>query len=258
MMNRLQLPFSPALGGLAPSNDGVIAGKFFASTESADHALFAPLHYEANYGYPLVVWLHGNGGSPSQLRRIMPLVSLRNYTAVAPKGTQRMIEKMEGGGGFGWVQTPEHVSQADGRIQAAIGEANQRFNIRADRIFLAGYGSGGTMAMRLAARRPRGFAGVISLCGPFPTHDAPLANLNSMRRLPLFVASCRHGADYPSERVCNDLRLLHSAGMSITLRDYPGDDGLSAVMLADMNRWLMEQIAAPNTLIESSPPANRA
>src|ERR1700676_406196 len=53
----------------------------------APYALFGPLHYEANYAYPLLVWLHGPGDSEGQLKRIMPQISLRNYVAVAPRGT---------------------------------------------------------------------------------------------------------------------------------------------------------------------------
>jgi predicted peptidase len=41
-------------------------------------AYFAPEGYEANYAYPLVVWLHNAGGDERQLARVMPLVSTRN------------------------------------------------------------------------------------------------------------------------------------------------------------------------------------
>ena len=49
------------------------------------HAWFLPLHYEHGYAYPLIVWLHGHGDDERQLRRIMPLLSMRNYLAVAPR-----------------------------------------------------------------------------------------------------------------------------------------------------------------------------
>ena len=45
--------------------------------------------------------------------------------------------------------------------------------------------------------------------------------------------------------VCNDLRLLHTAGLSITLRLYPCGHELSPQMLADMDRWIIEQITSP-------------
>src|SRR6185503_16233240 len=47
---------------------------------------FAPIHYEERYAYPLLVWLHGDAGSEQELRQIMPLVSMRNYVAIAPRG----------------------------------------------------------------------------------------------------------------------------------------------------------------------------
>ena len=48
--------------------------------------LLAPCHYERNYAYPLVVWLHGSGGSETELRQVMELISLRNYASVAVRG----------------------------------------------------------------------------------------------------------------------------------------------------------------------------
>ena len=45
----------------------------------------APLHYERNYAYPLVVWLHGPGDNERQLQRIMPLVSMRNFVSIGPR-----------------------------------------------------------------------------------------------------------------------------------------------------------------------------
>ncbi len=253
LMNRLPtlLPASSSHQlSITPAEKSIAGGGMFqAAREDRHHVFFAPLHYEPNYGYPLVVWLHGGGDSERQLRRIMPHVSLRNYVAAAPRGTLEVPRASGNGVGYRWVQTPEHVAEAERRIEAAIADAQERYHIRSDRIFLAGYESGGTMAMRIAADRAPLFAGVLSLCGPFPKQGAPLAKINSVRRLPLFVAAARQGTYYPTQQVCDDLRLFHSAGMSITLREYPGDDGLSQMMLGDIDRWIMEQIVSPAALV---------
>src|SRR5688500_15821791 len=71
-------------------------------TQRVTHTLFAPLHYEPNYAYPLVVWLHGPGDDERQLQRVMPLVSMRNYVAAAPRGVCR---PQAGMAGFAWQQT---------------------------------------------------------------------------------------------------------------------------------------------------------
>ena len=59
---------------------------FSPPAQDTTYALFAPLHYESGYAYPLIVWLHGRGNDERQLLRIMPQVSMRNYVAVAPRG----------------------------------------------------------------------------------------------------------------------------------------------------------------------------
>jgi phospholipase/carboxylesterase len=239
-MNRIQ-PQLPPTESLPPGTNSSIveAGRLQTAVGRAPYTVFGPLHYEANYAYPLIVWLHGPGDSEQQLKRIMPMISLRNYVAVAPRGTAETC-----GGGYEWRQSEGHIQAADERVVECVEAACERFNVAAHRVFLAGYGCGGTMAFRVALNNPRRVAGVLSFGGSLPTGRAPLAQLQAARRLAVFVACTRASRNYPTPVVCDDLRLLHTAGMSIVLREYPGDDSLTTHMLADMDRWVMEQITA--------------
>jgi phospholipase/carboxylesterase len=225
-----------------PSQPQTVSEGILARSESNGlaFAVFTPLHYERNYAYPLVVWLHGADESEQQLARVMPLVSLRNYVAMAPRGTVSGACKSTA---FCWQQSGEQIAAAEERVLECLAIARQRFNIRSDRVFLAGHGCGGTMALRLAFRNPDQFAGVVSFGGRFPSGHAPLARLNAARRLAILLGCSRASQRYTTEMFCHDLRLIHAAGVpAITVCQYPGDDGLQPRMLADMDRWLMEQI----------------
>ena len=80
-------PFVQSTWRSAKTTSDVQSGLFATSSQDTVYTLFAPLHYEPGYSYPLIVWLHGHGNDERQLVRIMPLVSMRNYVAVAPRGT---------------------------------------------------------------------------------------------------------------------------------------------------------------------------
>ncbi|MCA9234605.1 MAG: hypothetical protein KDA44_04010 [Planctomycetales bacterium] len=201
-------------------------------------SFFAPVHYERNYAYPLLVWLHDDHGNERQLRQVMPHVSMRNYLAVAVRATRPSEREQHG---FVWRQSAEAVRQAAEQVRDAIDEASERFHVHPDRVFIAGHRRGGTMALRLGLRYPEWFAGAISLCGPMPEGDAPLARVNDARELPLLIASTQECSLYPDQRVAADLRLLHSAGFTLALRHYPGDCDLTTEMLSDVDRWVMAQ-----------------
>ena len=198
--------------------------------------VLAPLHYEPNYAYPLVVWLHGSGGDERELKRVMPLISLRNYVSVAAAGPTKASH------GYDWPQTEEGIQAASARVDEAVAQACQRFHVNSERVFLAGYGSGGTMAVRLALRQPGCFAGAASLGGAFPKGHAPLSQLAKARQVPLLIAHSRDSQTYRVEYLCQELALFHAAGMRITLRQYPCGDELTTQMLHDANAWLMEQV----------------
>ncbi|QDU96439.1 alpha/beta hydrolase [Lignipirellula cremea] len=202
------------------------------------HTLFVPLHYEPNYAYPLMVWLHGPGDDERQLQRIMPEVSLRNFAAIAPRsGTA-----VDTGRGFHWRQTSGDIAAATDSIFECIAVAQKRFHVSSQRIFLCGYDSGGTMALRIALNHPQKFAGAASIGGAFPQGSSPLLQLNGARKLPLLIAQGRQATKYSVDTTCEELRLFHAAGMSVSLRQYPGGDELTTGMLRDLNLWIMEQV----------------
>ena len=240
----------------SPSNlespSQVDSASFSTGSLDFDHALFAPLHYTPGYAYPLIVWLHGSGGDERQLQRIMPLVSMRNYVAVAPRGFLAGDAEPSQGEDYGWRQEPDATERAEQRVFECIDLSQRKFHIAPRRIFLAGFDAGGTMALRLAMSHPRRFTGVISLCGSFPAGGTPFGHLIEARRLGMFLATGRGSDHYPAEKVSEDLRLLHTAGLSITLRQYPCGHELLPLMLSDVNRWIMEQINPSDASEEES------
>lgn len=231
----------PKINFVAPTNT-LQSALYYPASQDTIYALFAPLHYESGYEYPLIVWLHGNGSNERQLRSIMPLVDMRNYAAVAPRGVCMNEVKGDKKECYGWPQTYEQIQQVEEHVFDAIEAASQKFHISRQKIFLAGFDCGGTMAFRVALSHPQHFAGILSLCGAFPSDRTPFANLSLARKLPVFLSVGRDSTKYPAGEVCEDLRLMHTAGMSVTLRQYPCGHELAPQMLADVNRWIMEQI----------------
>lgn len=268
-MNRTLSPFqgsSLTNSQIVPSQD--IANWFdrqeFAlpaeqSVTAVAHSCFAPMHYQSGYAYPLIVWMHGPGSNEDELSQVMPLISTRNHVAIAPRGTHsapRGTRPVKGGfGSYHWEHSADAIAEAGERAADCIAIAKERFNIHPDRIFIAGHSTGGTMAHRLAIEFPEQFAGAISLGGEVPRGSHLLKNINQARQLPLMLAvSPAEESDvesYSINRVMDDLRFLHCAGLSLSLQLYPEGDELTTVMFKDLNTWVMEHFCPTNATTAS-------
>jgi predicted esterase len=152
----------------------------------------------------------------------MTRTSLRNFVAVQPRVAV---------GGAG----------AEG-VWRAIDRVSSRLSVHPRRTYLIGQGAGGTAAFRIACREPESFAGVVSLGGSFPLDEGLFARIDALRRLPML--HCCRSADVASDAAAIDrtLRLFHAAGATLALRIYPGGKDLSRSRLADVNRWIMEDV----------------
>ena len=194
-----------------------------ASEWLGDDRLFTPLGHEPGYDYPLLVWLPGSPEAslrkkPFDLGRVMPRVSLRNL---------------------------------DEAVWRSIDRVGDRIAIHPDRIFLVGQGTGGSDAFRMACRHPREFAGVISLGGPFPLNESLFSQLADVRRLPMLYCCRRSSVVEQAAHTDRTLRLFHAAGAALAMRIYPGSNDLSKAVLADVNRWVMDEVCGIPAAIHS-------
>ena len=208
---------------------------FDCAPDISNSRLFLPLNYERNYEYPLLVWLHTNGDDANQLNRVMPDISLQNFVAASPQanaGNQNC--------GYFWEQDESSIDFAADTVLATIDMARCRANINSQKIFVGGYGAAGTMAFRVALTHPDLFCGVASINGPLPQGFAPLGRWSSSRNIEVFWSQYRKSDEFNQDILCRQLKLLHVAGFSVTLRQYPGGDELTGNALADMNRWIMQ------------------
>lgn len=221
--------------GITTTSEEIVFAPSQLTPDLSDSCLFMPLHYEANYRYPLIVWLHSNGDDTTQLQRVMPDLSLQNYVAVAPQAKVGNAHS-----GFDWQQDPASIDYAADSVLASIDLALCRANINRQRIFIGGFGAAGTMAFRVALTHPDLFAGVASLNGPLPEGSAPLGRWSTSRYLEVFWSHCRKSIDFEQATLCRQLKLLHIAGFSVTLRQYPGCDELLPNALKDLNNWVMQ------------------
>lgn len=152
-----------------------------------------------------------------------------------------------------WGQESSSIYSAIDTVLASIEAAKKRFNVAAQRVFVAGYGSGGTMALRLAMTNPESFAGAASIEGPFPQGHHPMVNLVKARKMPLLIGYGRDSRVYPESLICSELPLFHAAGMSVNFRQYPCGHELTTQMLSDLNVWAMEIVTGVS---ESKSPSN--
>lgn len=212
------------------------------SESGSHHCLFSPINYEPGYAYPLVVWLHGPESSELELRQVMSLVSTRNYVGVAPRGTLRNSERA-----YSWEQTTSAVAEACQRVRDCLEIARQQFNVHEDRVFVAGYGVGGTMALRVGMEHPELFAGAISLAGRVPRGGNAFRRINVARSLPLMLSVSPTETEFTKQEVMDDLRLLHCGGFTLSLNLYPEGDSLTDEMLVDVNSWMM-QLSCPSVV----------
>lgn len=202
---------------------------------SFNRTLFVPLNYEKNYRYPLIVWLHNNGDDARQLQRVMPGISLQNFVGVAPQAALGDTHC-----GFYWEQDSISIDYAADGVLDAVDYARARTNVAGEKIFIAGYGAAGTMAFRVALAYPDIFAGVGSIHGPLPQGSTPLRRWSSSRNLDVFWCHYRNCNEFSQDDLCRQLTLLHIAGFSVTLRQYPTAEELTPQVLGDFNRWIMQ------------------
>jgi phospholipase/carboxylesterase len=203
---------------------------------------FLPTGYEPNYPYPLVVFLHGQGGSEEQVLRLAPRLSRRNYICIGLRGPEAHSAD-SGPSGFSWGPDGPLDSAVEEYVFRAVEQTRRNYHVHSERVYLAGIREGAGVAYRLALAFPERLAGVISLNGHLPRNAGPILRLPEVRSLRVLIGHGRSNDAVPLELARADFRLFYTAGLAVRLHTYDTAQRIHLDMLRDVNRWIMRHVA---------------
>lgn len=190
-----------------------------------------PLTYRGDRPLPLLVYLSGGAGlALDGVNTANDAISGTDYLVLYPQA-----------GDYWW--TPEAAL----RVNAALRDTLNEFNVDPDRVYLTGFSNGGTGALYMAALWPQRFAAVVSLMGAGQCNEEVRKGLPNLANLPLLFVHGEKDARIPAScskdtydtiaglhpRVAPQLRLLPDREHELTLQS---DDGLTVAFLKDKVR----------------------
>jgi phospholipase/carboxylesterase len=235
-----------------------LADELYLDTEFP-HRLFLPHNFTPSYDYPLVVWLHSDRSSEMELDSVMESLSDQNYIAVAPRANIRSSTKQRL---FQWGNSKTDVAFAEEAVCDCIASAKELLPVKTDRVFLAGFGTGGTMAQWIGLQYSNLVAGVVSLSGAMPSLGGSLSNWKTTRHLPVLFSHRRGSSLCSHSDLQNAMRFSHRAGLNYRFSTlwseedtFSEADELSSSMLAVANRFMMGIVT--NSDISLEPEFNR-
>jgi phospholipase/carboxylesterase len=122
-------------------------------------------------------------------------------------------------------------------------QTRRNYHVHSERIYLAGFCEGATLAYRLGLMFPERLAGIIALNGAMPRHGGPLLRLPEARQLRVLIGHGIANAVVPLAMARQDYRLLYTAGLDVQMHTYPATHRLHPDMLRDINRWIIQAIS---------------
>ena len=159
-----------------------------AAGEIMPYRLYIPSTYAPSRAMPLIVALHGLGGTEDSFfdsyeRKLPPLAEREGYIVVAPLGY-----RVDGFYGYGLGTPPadpaarraQDLSEED--VMQVLAQVRKQYTVDDRRIYLMGHSMGAIGTWRLGAKYPDIWAAL----GAFAGQGAP-TTMETMRHIPQFV-----------------------------------------------------------------------
>lgn len=190
--------------------------------------------------YPLVLLLHGSGGTAEAMMALRDRLGPSSFLLAAPQGPYPM------GNGFRWFH-PSHDPKLWARtdahsvelIQRVIEALRQRHQVGG--IYLLGHSEGAGLAYLAAARLPREVAGVLAFGAGKPGDILGKVDLAALKGMPHFLAHGRQDRLIPYSDVPSRLATWKEAEVPTTFEGYFGGHDLSQAPMSAAGAWILKQ-----------------
>jgi phospholipase/carboxylesterase len=235
----------------------------FEAPVLAGARVVAPATLEPDRRYPLVVALHGNGGSADRFAGLFVAAGLDpDVIVVAPQGPYPT--RQLNGFGYSWFPSPDlfaelvdvgdasknddarrqtleqrEIEVSTRHILAAIDAVEHAYPVDREAVYVLGFSQGGVLAYTLGLNHPHRFTGLIAIGTLLRLgHASPETIAAAAGEIRALV--CHSPMD---EAVAIDegkaaARRLHEAGVDTRFVRYDGGHQLTAGLLATVARWI--------------------
>jgi phospholipase/carboxylesterase len=202
--------------------------------------LYVPEAYEPRYPYPLMLWLHGAGGSEQELAPLMGQISTRNCFGLALRGP-----RAGGGEGYDWHLSSKGFAALEEDLYQTVCNLRREYHVHSERVVVAGFDSGATLALRLLLSHPGWYGGAVAIAGRFPYEATPLPVNPELREKRVLLLGGSRDPLVPATEILLADRSLEAAGIDVTTLLDDAGHAITSRMLAHVNRWLMQGVCAP-------------
>jgi len=164
---------------------------------------------------PLLIFLHGMGGSPGDLKAQFEPLAATGIAVFLPCGSIKLGVRADGKPAYNWEGLRD--------IEQIMSAASRLAGVRQDRIYVAGFSAGGSMCHLMAYTRPEAFAGVIVFSGTvqqeFTRLRPPAA---TVRRPPVCIVHGRGDTGIPFQAAEASAQFLKGQGFAVEVRPFDG------------------------------------
>ncbi|WLT31844.1 alpha/beta hydrolase [Geothrix sp. PMB-07] len=199
-----------------------------------------PKDYEATRAYPLVILLHGRGGSAESMLTLQPRLGEATFILAAPEGAYPV------GPGHSWYPAYDDPklwrftdAQAVDLIQRAIRTLKERYRLGG--VYLLGHSQGAALAYLSAARHRNEVAGVLAFGAGKPEALLGDEERAALKGLPHFLSHGRNDRLVPFGDLPARLDYWKAAGVPTTFEPYVGGHDLTSAPLAEAAAWILKQ-----------------
>jgi phospholipase/carboxylesterase len=210
--------------------------------------LFVPPERSAQEPLPLLIALHGYGGSKRQMMREARLVAPEGFAIASLQGPhQHLKDPKEKGGplryGFGWLTNfypEESVTLHQRALLDLIDSLLEERLADPQRLFLLGFSQSCALNYRFAFTHAERLRGVVGICGGLPGDWESNATYTTTKASVLHLYGTRDEF-YSPERTRDYLERLRTRAREVEVRGYDAGHEISSAMRQDIRAWLKSQ-----------------
>ena len=178
----------------APGADNNYSASIVSGGLERTYSVHVGSSYDPGKPTPLVIVLHGGGGTGKGMVRLTDFNALadrENFIVVYPDGFEKHWNDGRG------VQWQSHIENTDdvGFISALIDRLSAELNIDAKRVYVTGISNGGMMSHRLGCELPQKIAAIAPVASNIPVNQASV--WSPSRPVPVLIIN---GTEDPLER----------------------------------------------------------